>query len=87
MTALFEVTSKAFISEERQVAAVPINKLVPPSGGCPEDGSSNSLVNVCISTYDELHDLRSLRQAVVLTGSHEAHSLTQLRRKYLFSVI
>jgi len=76
MTALFDVTSKAFISEERQVAAVQINKLVPPSVGCPEDGSSSSLVNVCISTYDELHDVGSPRQAVVLTGSHEAHYLT-----------
>jgi hypothetical protein len=76
MTALFGVTSKAFISEGRQVAAVQINKLVPPSVGCPEDGSSSSLVNVCVSTYDELHDVRSLMQAVVLMVSHEAYSLT-----------
>ena len=55
------------------MAAVEINKLVPPSVGCPEVGSSSSLVNVCISTYYELHDVRSLRQAVILTGSHEAH--------------
>jgi hypothetical protein len=73
---LFDVPSKAFISEVRQVAAVQINKLVPPSVGCTEDGSSSSFVNVCISTYDKMHDVRSLRQAVVLTGSHKAHSLT-----------
>lgn len=66
MTALFDVTSKAFISEGRQVAAVQINKLVPPSVGCPENGSSSSLVNVCTSTYEELHDIRSLRQEKVV---------------------
>jgi hypothetical protein len=43
MTALFYVTSQAFISEGRQVAAVQINKLVPTSVVCPEDGSSSSL--------------------------------------------
>jgi len=73
---LFDVTSNAFISEGKQVAAVQINKLVSPSVGCPEDGSSTSFVNVCISTYDEMHDVISLRQVIVLTGSHKAHSLT-----------
>jgi hypothetical protein len=58
---LFYVTSKAFISEGRQMAVVKINRLAPPSVGCPADGSSSSFVNVCISPYDEMHDVRFQR--------------------------
>jgi hypothetical protein len=71
MTALFDVMPKAFISVGRQVAAVQINKLVSPPVGCPEDGSSRPLGDVIISTYDELHDVRSLRQACDCTKPAE----------------